>query len=127
MGCGGTIGFMEMLLNYYPEAQFCVTGLGGPHSNFHGPDETLDIETAKRLSGCVASVLLAHASQPFFTMAPVGIRVHDPVRERHRRTAAQLAANASATDGCGCVQFSSLPVQQQMSGMSLATQQQQKL
>lgn len=41
MGCGGTIGFMGMLTNFYPEAQFVVTGLGGPGSNFHGPDESM--------------------------------------------------------------------------------------
>ncbi len=37
MGCGGTIGFMGMLTNMYPDAQIVVTGLGGPNSNFHGP------------------------------------------------------------------------------------------
>lgn len=37
MGCGGTIGFMGMLTNMFPDAQIVVTGLGGPNSNFHGP------------------------------------------------------------------------------------------
>lgn len=57
MGCGGTIPFMKMLGDAYPETQFFVTGLLGPKSNAHGPNEFLHIETGKRLTCCVASVL----------------------------------------------------------------------
>jgi acetylornithine deacetylase/succinyl-diaminopimelate desuccinylase-like protein len=60
MGTGGTIPFMGMLGEKFPEAQFLVTGLLGPNSNAHGPNEFLHIETGKRLTGCVAQVLEDH-------------------------------------------------------------------
>ncbi|MBT8142167.1 MAG: M20/M25/M40 family metallo-hydrolase [Gammaproteobacteria bacterium] len=61
MGTGGTIPFMNMLGTKYPGVQFLVTGLLGPRSNAHGPNEFLHIETGKRLTACVAHVLEAHA------------------------------------------------------------------
>ena len=60
MGTGGTIPFMGMLGEQFPEAQFLVTGLLGPKSNAHGPNEFLHIETGKRLTSCVAQVLADH-------------------------------------------------------------------
>ncbi len=60
MGTGGTIPFMGMLGEKFPEAQFLVTGLLGPNSNAHGPNEFLHIETGKRLTCCVAQVLEDH-------------------------------------------------------------------
>ena len=60
MGTGGTIPFMGMLGERFPEAQFLVTGLLGPKSNAHGPNEFLHIETGKRLTACVAQVLEDH-------------------------------------------------------------------
>ena len=63
MGEGGTIPFMAMLGARYPQAQFLITGVLGPHSNAHGPNEFLHIDYAKRLTGCVADVLAAHASK----------------------------------------------------------------
>ncbi|HSD70975.1 MAG TPA: M20 family metallopeptidase [Woeseiaceae bacterium] len=60
MGTGGTIPFMGMLGEKFPKAQFLVTGLLGPNSNAHGPNEFLHIETGKRLTGCVAQVLADH-------------------------------------------------------------------
>lgn len=60
MGTGGTIPFMGMLGEKFPEAQFLVTGLLGPSSNAHGPNEFLHIETGKRLTSCVAQVLEDH-------------------------------------------------------------------
>jgi acetylornithine deacetylase/succinyl-diaminopimelate desuccinylase-like protein len=62
MGEGGTIPFMAMLGAKYPQAQFLITGVLGPHSNAHGPNEFLHIDYAKRLTACVADVLSAHAS-----------------------------------------------------------------
>ena len=56
-GEGGSIPFMGMLGARYPEAQFLITGVLGPHSNAHGPNEFLDIEYAKNLTACVAQVL----------------------------------------------------------------------
>ena len=51
---------MGMLGKLFPEAQFCVTGVLGPNSNAHGPNEFLHIDFVKRLTCCVASVLDAH-------------------------------------------------------------------
>ena len=63
MGTGGTIPFMGMLGENFPEAQFLVTGLLGPNSNAHGPNEFLHIETGKRLTACVAQVLEDHINR----------------------------------------------------------------
>jgi acetylornithine deacetylase/succinyl-diaminopimelate desuccinylase-like protein len=60
MGEGGTIPFMAMLGERFPQAQFMITGVLGPHSNAHGPNEFLHIATAKRISCCVAKVLADH-------------------------------------------------------------------
>ena len=60
MGTGGTIPFMGMLGEKFPDAQFLITGLLGPKSNAHGPNEFLHIETGKRLTSCVAQVLEDH-------------------------------------------------------------------
>ena len=63
MGEGGTIPFMAMLGRHFPEAQFLITGVLGPHSNAHGPNEFLHIPYAKKLTACVAHVLAAHAAR----------------------------------------------------------------
>ena len=60
MCTGGTIPFMGMLGERFPEAQFLITGVLGPKSNAHGPNEFLHIETGKRLTCCVAQVLEDH-------------------------------------------------------------------
>ena len=60
MGEGGTIPFMAMLGEKFPEAQFLITGVLGPHSNAHGPNEFLHIPMGKRLTCCVAAVIAAH-------------------------------------------------------------------
>ena len=59
MGEGGTIPFMNMLGVKFPRAQFLITGVLGPSSNAHGPNEFLDIGYAKKLSLAVASVVAA--------------------------------------------------------------------
>ncbi|MEJ1967703.1 MAG: M20 family metallopeptidase [Rhizomicrobium sp.] len=61
MGEGGSIPFMAMLGEKFPETQFVVTGVLGPHSNAHGPNEFLHIPTAKKVSACIATVLEDHA------------------------------------------------------------------
>ncbi len=60
-GEGGTIPFMGMLGEKFPEAQFLITGVLGPHSNAHGPNEFLHIPTVKRLTACIAHVLALEA------------------------------------------------------------------
>src|SRR5262249_44694001 len=47
MGEGGTIPFMGMLGEKFPRAQFVVTGVLGPQSNAHRPNEVLHIPTGK--------------------------------------------------------------------------------
>ena len=61
MGTGGTIPFMKMLGERFPDVQFAVTGVLGPKSNAHGPNEFLHIETAKRVTASVAHLLAATA------------------------------------------------------------------
>ena len=60
MGEGGSIPFMAMLGDEFPGAQFLITGVLGPKSNAHGPNEFLDIPTGKRLTACVSHVLAEH-------------------------------------------------------------------
>src|ERR1700722_4272061 len=63
-GCGGTIPFMGMLGRRFPRTQFFITGVLGPHSNAHGPNEFLDVGYAKKLTACVSMVLADHARSP---------------------------------------------------------------
>ena len=60
MGEGGSIPFMGMLGEKFPQAQFLITGVLGPNSNAHGPNEFLHIPMAKKLTCCVAYVLAEH-------------------------------------------------------------------
>ncbi|EYF06938.1 M20 family metallopeptidase [Chondromyces apiculatus] len=62
-GEGGTIPFMAMLGDKFPEAQFLITGVLGPQSNAHGPNEFLHLAYGKKLTCCVASILADHASR----------------------------------------------------------------
>ena len=64
MGEGGTIPFMAMLGEKFPQAEFVVTGVLGPHSNAHGPNEFLHIPTGKRVSVVIAQILADHYAQP---------------------------------------------------------------
>ena len=57
IGEGGTIPFMAMLGNQFPSAQFLITGVLGPGSNAHGPNEFLHVPYAKKLTACVSYVL----------------------------------------------------------------------
>jgi hypothetical protein len=52
---------MGMLGERYPDAQFVVTGVLGPHANAHGPNEFLDLPTARHVTTTLAVVLDAHA------------------------------------------------------------------
>jgi acetylornithine deacetylase/succinyl-diaminopimelate desuccinylase-like protein len=60
MGLGGTIPFMAMLGEKFPEAQFLITGVLGPHANAHGPNEFLHIPYARKLTCSVAEVIADH-------------------------------------------------------------------
>ncbi len=59
-GEGGTIPFMGMLGEKFPKAQFVITGVLGPKSNAHGPNEFLHITMAKNLTCCVAQIIADH-------------------------------------------------------------------
>ena len=61
MGEGGTIPFMGMLGTRFPDAQFLITGVLGPGSNAHGPNEFLHLPMARRITATVSHVLDAHA------------------------------------------------------------------
>jgi hypothetical protein len=54
---------MAMLGEAFPEAQFMITGVLGPKSNAHGPNEFLHIPYARRLTTCVSQVLADHCQR----------------------------------------------------------------
>ncbi|HEX5354210.1 MAG TPA: M20 family metallopeptidase [Rhodanobacteraceae bacterium] len=60
MGEGGSIPFMGMLGEKFPKAQFLITGVLGPRSNAHGPNEFLHIPMGKKVTASVARVVAAH-------------------------------------------------------------------
>lgn len=60
VGVGGSIPFMAMLGERFPEAQFVITGVLVPGSNAHGPNEFLHVPTGRRVTAAVADVLAAH-------------------------------------------------------------------
>jgi acetylornithine deacetylase/succinyl-diaminopimelate desuccinylase-like protein len=63
MGEGGTIPFIGMLGAKFPKAQFVITGVLGPHSNAHGPNEFIHLPTGKRVTAAAALILAAHAGR----------------------------------------------------------------
>jgi hypothetical protein len=79
MGEGGTIPFMGMLGEKFPGAQFLITGVLGPHSNAHGPNEFIHIPTGKRVTMCVAKVIADHyvASQQGLTTGVAATHEHN--------------------------------------------------
>jgi di/tripeptidase len=60
MGEGGSIPFMGMLGEKFPETQFVITGVLGPHSNAHGPNEFLHIPTGKKVTMAIAQIVADH-------------------------------------------------------------------
>ena len=61
VGEGGTIPFLGWLAERFPEAQILALGVLVPGSNHHGPDESLHLPTAERVTGAVATLLAEHA------------------------------------------------------------------
>lgn len=57
IGEGGSIPFMGMLGQKFPKAQFVITGVLGPNSNAHGPNEFIHVEYAKKLTACITDIL----------------------------------------------------------------------
>ncbi len=62
-GEGGTIPFMAMLGENFPKAQFVITGVLGPKSNAHGPNEFLHLPMAEKLTGCIAYIINAFCTR----------------------------------------------------------------
>ena len=60
-GEGGTISFMAMLGEKFPDAQFAILGVLGPGSNAHGPNEFLHLPTGRKLTAVIARLLGDHA------------------------------------------------------------------
>jgi acetylornithine deacetylase/succinyl-diaminopimelate desuccinylase-like protein len=58
MGEGGSIPFMGMLGEKFPKAQFVITGVLGPGSNAHGPNEFIDVDYAKKLTASITHLLM---------------------------------------------------------------------
>ena len=82
MGEGGTIPFMDMLGRKFPRAQFLITGVLGPHSNAHGPNEFLHVPTARKVTCCVAQVVHEHSQR---AIAPAKPAKRKPSRRSRRR------------------------------------------
>ncbi len=62
-GEGGSIPFLATLGARFPNAQFVATGVLGPGSNAHGPDESLRIPAAVGVSVAVAHLVAAAAGR----------------------------------------------------------------
>ena len=63
LGTGGSIPFIGMLGERFPGVQFLVTGVLGPNSNAHGPNEFLHLDCARRLTLAVTQVLADHQAR----------------------------------------------------------------
>ncbi len=62
VGGGGGIPFLRILGDRFQDTQFLVSGVLGPQSNAHGPNEFLHIDYATRPTGCVSLVLADHGA-----------------------------------------------------------------
>ena len=60
LGTGGSIPFIGMLGERFPQTQFLVTGVLGPQANAHGPNEFLHLDCAQKLTVCVGKVIADH-------------------------------------------------------------------
>lgn len=56
-GEGGSIPFLNELGQKYPESQIVAFGLLGPNSNAHGPNESINLPYAKKLTCSLAHVI----------------------------------------------------------------------
>ena len=56
-GQGGSISIISEFEKFFPAAEMILTGVLGPESNAHAPDESLDLEYTKKLTAVVAEVI----------------------------------------------------------------------
>ncbi|MFK0169654.1 M20/M25/M40 family metallo-hydrolase [Streptomyces sp. NPDC090306] len=61
IGQGGTIPLMGKLSRQFPQAQFLACGVLGPAANAHGPNESLHVPYARRLTASLSLTLNAYA------------------------------------------------------------------
>lgn len=54
---GGSIPLIGLLEKHWPGRQFMITGVLGPNSNAHGPNEFLHIPYVKKVTCCLAFVV----------------------------------------------------------------------
>jgi acetylornithine deacetylase/succinyl-diaminopimelate desuccinylase-like protein len=71
LGVGGSIPFMAMLGERFPQAQFLITGVLGPHANAHGPNEFLHTPYAQKLNCCLVRIVEAHYRQASASTATI--------------------------------------------------------
>jgi acetylornithine deacetylase/succinyl-diaminopimelate desuccinylase-like protein len=64
IGEGGSIPFIAMLGERFPDAQFLITGVLGPGNGAHGPNEFIHVPFTMGVTGAVAHVLQGHARRP---------------------------------------------------------------
>ncbi len=57
LGQGGSISIINTFEELFPGSAFILTGVLGPQSNAHAPDESLDLEYTKKLTAVIARVI----------------------------------------------------------------------
>lgn len=57
LGQGGSIPIINTFEELFPNSAFILTGVLGPQSNAHAPNESLDIEYTKKLSAVIADAI----------------------------------------------------------------------
>lgn len=63
LGQGGSIPIVNTFEELFPQSGFILTGVLGPQSNAHAPDESLDIEYTKKLTAVIASAIHRYAGK----------------------------------------------------------------
>lgn len=57
LGQGGSIPIINTFEELFPDGAFVLTGVLGPQSNAHAPNESLDIEYTKKLTAVIADAI----------------------------------------------------------------------
>jgi acetylornithine deacetylase/succinyl-diaminopimelate desuccinylase-like protein len=57
IGMGGSIPFMEVFSELFPETNFILTGVGFPSSNAHAANESIDLEYTRKLTTVIAEMI----------------------------------------------------------------------
>jgi acetylornithine deacetylase/succinyl-diaminopimelate desuccinylase-like protein len=63
MGEGGSIPLMNLLSEKFPKSKFIVTGVLGPGSNAHGPNEFLHLRMVEKVTCVIAEIIEAHGKK----------------------------------------------------------------